>query len=57
MALDKTTDIAIFKERAENLIKAAQAYGLVVTIGLKPLEPLAMGNHEMVAEVVVKHPY
>lgn len=36
---------------AENLAKLAKACNVVVTIETKPLEPLSMGNHEMVVNV------
>lgn len=50
-------DLDIIKERAEQLIEDAQRWGVVVTITLQPLEPLAMGNHKMVAEVTERKPY
>lgn len=45
------------KERAEELIRYAEEVGMVVTIDLQPLQPLAMGHHKMVADVQPKHPY
>lgn len=45
------------RQQAERLIADAEAAGLVVTIDLEPLQPLAMGNHKMVAEVQPRHPY
>lgn len=42
---------------ANHLIDCAEKLGVVITITLKPLEPLAMGNHKMVAEVVERKPY
>lgn len=47
----------VIKAEAEALIAKAEAAGVVLTIGLKPLQPLAMGNHKMVAETSLKHPY
>lgn len=44
-------------EKAEKLIQEATAEGVVLTIELKPLQPLAMGNHQMVPEVTTGHPY
>lgn len=45
------------RQQAEQLIKDAEAAGMIVTIELKPLQPLAMGNHQMVAEILPRHPY
>ena len=39
------------KRAAEALIAEAARLGLVVTIEQRPLQPLAMGNHETVAMV------
>lgn len=50
-------DLAIIKRRAEILIEEAVQHGVILTITLVPLEPLAMGNHKMVAEVVERKPY
>lgn len=36
------------ERQARELIQAAKAWGLVVTIGLEPLKPLAMGRHRPV---------
>jgi len=36
---------------ANDIIKLAQATGFVVTIETRPLQPLAMRNYEMVADV------
>lgn len=47
----------VIKAEAEALIAKAEAAGVVLTIGLKALEPLAMGNHKMVVETSLKHPY
>jgi hypothetical protein len=44
-------------QQTAQLIKDAATAGMDVTITLVPLQPLAMGNHTMVAEVVPKHPY
>lgn len=49
--------VEVIQQRAEELIAEAVQLGVVLTITLKPLEPLAMGNHEMVAETSLKHPY
>ncbi len=45
------------QQQAAQLIADAEAAGMVVTIDLKALQPLAMGNHQMVAEVQPRHPY
>jgi len=45
------------KEKANQLIEEANRDGIILTITLVPLEPLAMGNYAMVAEVSPKHPY
>lgn len=45
------------QQQAAQLISDAVAAGVVVTIELKPLQPLAMGNHTMVADVQPRHPY
>lgn len=50
-------DMALIKERAEELVKDATRWGVVLTITLKPLEPFAMGNHEMVVDVQPRKPY
>lgn len=50
-------DLAIIKERAEQLVQDAVRWGVVLTISLKPLEPLAMGNHKMVVDVQPRKPY
>lgn len=49
--------VEVIKQRAEELIAEAVQLGVVVTISLQPLQPLAMGNHQMVVEVSPKHPY
>lgn len=36
---------------ASNLIRDAETLGVVVKIDLIPLEPLAMGNYQMAADV------
>lgn len=53
----KTQEMELIEEKAEQLIKYAESLDLVLTISLKPLEPLAMGNHKMVAEVTPKKGY
>jgi len=50
-------DMQLIKERAEELVNDAARWGVVLTISLKPLEPLAMGNHEMVVDVQPRKPY
>lgn len=45
------------RQQAEQLIADAEAAGMVVTIELESLQPLAMGNHRMVAAVAPRHPY
>jgi len=44
-------DLLSLQAHADYLIKMARAYDAVVTIQLKPLKPLMMGNYEMVADV------
>ena len=51
--IDKT----LIKDRAEELVKDAARWGVVLTITLKPLEPFAMGNHEMVVDVQPRKSY
>jgi hypothetical protein len=53
----KSKEVELIEEKAEQLIKYAESLDLIVTISLKPLEPLAMGNHKMVAEVSPRKPY
>lgn len=36
---------------ANDLVQTAKRCGLVVTIGLEPRQPLAMGNYDMVVDV------
>ncbi len=57
--MSATTDAAkvIGMRMANDLISFAKLNNLVITIKLEPLKPLAMGNHEMVAEVTEKKPY
>ncbi len=52
-----TKTIEDIKKQAEQLIQDAKEAGIVVTIGLRPLQPFAMGHHEMVAEVLPKQEY
>lgn len=53
----KTAEMEVIEDKTAQLIKYAESLDLVVTISLKPLEPLAMGNHKMVAEVSPKKGY
>lgn len=46
-----------FQQLADQLIRDAEAAGIDITIRLQPLEPLAMGNHKMIAEVTPHHAY
>lgn len=43
--------------KAQQLIQEAEALDVIVRIETKPLEPLAVGNYKMVADVQPKHPY
>ena len=45
------------RHQAVQLVEDATNAGVVVTITLEPLQPLAMGNHRMVVDVSPKHPY
>jgi hypothetical protein len=38
-------------ERAQQLVREAAGFGLVLTIEQRPLQPLAMGHHEDVVSV------
>lgn len=39
------------KEQADRFIEFVSDMGFVLTVELKPKQPLAMGNYEMVADV------
>lgn len=39
------------KDKVNELINLARAFGFIVTIDLVPQQPLAMGNYMMVANV------
>lgn len=39
------------KTQAEHLVAYAAKRGVILTVEQKPLEPLAMGNHETVVSV------
>lgn len=39
------------RQRAQELVDMAQAWGLVLTVTQRPLKPLAMGHHETVVDV------
>lgn len=46
-----------FRRKVQDLIEEAESADIVIRIETEPLEPLAMGNHKMVASVEPKHPY
>lgn len=50
-------NLEYIKEKADKLIAEAKAEGVIVTIELKDLEPLVMGNYEMISVVRKNHPY
>lgn len=45
---------AYFQEKADRLIKEAEAAGYVIRINCEPLQPLKMGNSKMAAHVEPK---
>lgn len=49
--------VAYIRKKVEALLIEAECLGVVIRVETKPLEPLAMGNHKMVADVQPKHPY
>ncbi|QRF60194.1 hypothetical protein [Variovorax paradoxus] len=50
-APSRANDIIALQMAAQHLIESARERGLVVTIDLKPIAPLAMGRYEMVYQV------
>lgn len=50
-APSRASDIIALQMAAQHLIESARQRGLVVTIELKPIAPLAMGRYEMVYQV------
>jgi len=50
-APSRAGDIIALQMAAQHLIESARQRGLVVTIELKPIAPLAMGRYEMVYQV------
>ena len=51
MSADFTPMQSFLKEHIDGVIDVAAAAGFVVTIELRPREPLAMGNYEMISDV------
>lgn len=53
---ERAKQIQAVQMAAQQLLDAARAYGLVVTVSLEPRTPLAMGSYDMVFNVrEVKH--
>lgn len=43
--------VAQLHAEAVELVRAAQSFGMTLTIGTSPRKPLAMGNYDMVIEI------
>lgn len=50
-APSRASDIIALQMAAQHLIESARQRGLVVTIELRPFQPLAQGNYDMVYQV------
>jgi len=48
--IQMTQIMELIHRRAEELIQLAMSEGVVLTIETKPVEPLAMGNYNLVVE-------
>jgi hypothetical protein len=48
MSTEKGNSVELVRKEAETLANVAKAASVVITIGLEPNVPLAMGNYEMV---------
>lgn len=49
--MSDAASIEEIREQAIALTQRAQCLGVVVTISLEPLQPLRMGNYQMVVDV------
>ena len=45
------TKMGHFRRAAEALVRDAMEHGVVITIGVKPRLPLAMGNYDLAVDV------
>jgi predicted peroxiredoxin len=50
LEINKSDLVAKFKAEAEDLVRRANAAGVIITVDTQPLKPLAMRNYRLVVD-------